>query len=1265
MSHLDTEYNEVIELPIREQILLRPQQWVGDFSVRTESEFYFDIENDNSLTYGEITYSAGLAKLFDEAITNATDNYQRYPSLRTKIEVDITPKYFRVKNYGPSLLIKKEIGIDKNEYYSPEITFSHMFSSSNYKDDKDKDRTANGQNGVGIKLANIFATKFKIEIVNNKQKYRQTFKNNMEIIEEPEITKTKDENSVEVICYPDFKKLGIEEIDEGNMAHLLFRAFSCVIFGRSIIINKNEFSGMRFNEYAQELAQAYLSNEYPKFEFENSEASALIYVIPRNANIFSYVNNIYTSDNGTHVNRLIKQINDEINNTNKDKGKGKNIKNVKNVNNFNPKNYLLIFLNQTVKQPKFEGQAKNKLTSRNLTTDFSDLVLDLKQSDDLYSYMLNKKVKTNKNQKLFYKKCDPANKAGTKESMKCTLFITEGDSATGMVRKGFNQLGRDYYGVYTLKGKPINVVKAMPNNLRSLGDPIRKIDNNEIIVNLLKEIGLTRGAKPLRKDLRYGRIVMVKDADVDGDAIMGLLYNVFYTFFKDLLLDKDNPFFYEFTTPAFQIYEDDEKTLLEEYSTLKMLKEAQDRYSSQNHKIKVHYMKGLGAIPDPDVERYFDDIDKHLIPVVINDDTQADAYMTMVYGKGKICADARKKWVMKADPNKVLERADGMEEMDIVDFQRYSCVHYAYDDCDRSMICYVDGLKPSYRKILYTLFRSGNSAYNFQKVTSLSGDVSKYGKYLHGEASLEETIFNLMGYWAGSNNVRLLVNRGHIGCRLDMGKCHAQSRYVETALNKITRLIYPKEDDNILKPVYEEGERAQPEFYVPIIPIALINGSCGIGVGFSNTIPNHNQYDCINYIKSILNKDENLEKLTNFRTDITINPYYPEYNGEIENYDKGYISYGVQEWIMPPENENRKNKNKFWETELIKGKKGNHPLDYNPAFLKVSEIPVGINFHAKIDEIKEYLAEKYGQKKSKKTGTGKNKKDKESESESEDTETENESETENEEGYNVKNIKKNCWPKLIDYMDKSADGTAVIYDKIEIIFKIDNSSRLPDNFQIIPMYNHLYTTNMHTFSETGRIKKFDTIYDLMNKFMKVRFDYYLKRKEYKLNLLKNNIIKASNRARFVKFKVEGLNDNEDKGRDENGKIMKGHLDTRGIKLDTLIKIMENSNFDKRYEYINEYDNLVEKFVKSTSDKGDYDYIIDFVTTRKETIEEYKRLLKEVEKNEEIMEEYSKIHVRDMWLEDLDKLENELHKLDKSIKKIKDENLLKQKRKNKN
>jgi DNA topoisomerase II len=104
--------------------------------------------------------------------------------------------------------------------------------------------------------------------------------------------------------------------------------------------------------------------------------------------------------------------------------------------------------------------------------------------------------------------------------------------------------------------------------------------------------------------------------------------------------------------------------------------------------------------------------------------------------------------------------------------------------------------------------------------------------------SLTMTIVNMAQSFVGSNNINLLMPNGQFGSRNQGGKDHASARYIFTNLNKITRFIFPEADDHTLTYLEDDGQVVEPEYYVPIIPMCLVNGCEGIGSGWSTNVPN-------------------------------------------------------------------------------------------------------------------------------------------------------------------------------------------------------------------------------------------------------------------------------------------------------------------------------------------------------------------------------------------------------------------------------------------
>jgi DNA topoisomerase-2 len=174
-------------------------------------------------------------------------------------------------------------------------------------------------------------------------------------------------------------------------------------------------------------------------------------------------------------------------------------------------------------------------------------------------------------------------------------------------------------------------------------------------------------------------------------------------------------------------------------------------------------------------------------------------------------------------------------------------------------------------------------------VAQLSGYVSEHTEYHHGEASLNGAIVGLAQNYVGSNNINILEPNGQFGTRLHGGSDSASERYIFTQLNPITRKIFPDADDAVLNYLNDDGTIVEPDFYVPIIPFALMNGISGIGTGFSSTIPSYCPKKIIQYLRNKLNN-------TDDRFDET--PYYEGFKGSIQLLgEHRYLLKGIYEKV--------------------------------------------------------------------------------------------------------------------------------------------------------------------------------------------------------------------------------------------------------------------------------------------------------------------------------------------------------------------------------
>jgi DNA topoisomerase-2 len=574
-----------------------------------------------------------------------------------------------------------------------------------------------------------------------------------------------------------------------------------------------------------------------------------------------------------------------------------------------------------VANPTFDSQTKDSLTNRkqcfknecSLSDKFlkqvskSDIVENIlafakyKQNRELGKSSGKKKIKLTGIQKL-----DDANRAGSKDSLKCTLILTEGDSAKSLAMSGLSVIGRDYYGVYPLKGKPLNVRDATH----------AQVMKNEEIKNVIDILGLKHGVQYDEeniKTLRYGHLMIMADQDHDGSHIKGLIINFIHHFWPTLL---DVPgFLQQFITPIVKCTKGKKS---ETFFTLPQYENWREDTGNNAKGWKIKYYKGLGTSTSADAKEYFSNLDLHEIDFsklsldVKNEDDDEDEKMEdvnppdaeqevkpvpdsvlsngatlidLVFSKKR--ANDRKGWLQTYEKDTFLDYSSAQQEgVKYSQFINEEFILFSKADNARSIPHVMDGFKPSQRKVLFSCFK--RKLKDEIKVAQLSGYIGEHSAYHHGEMSLHTTIINMAQSFVGSNNINLLTPSGQFGTRRMGGKDAASPRYIFTMLEKITRAIFHPDDDELLNYLSDDGASIEPEFFVPVIPMVLVNGSDGIGTGWSSKIPNYNPRQIIENIRRKI-KGEELEAM---------HPFYSGFTGEIiqETKDK-YICKGIVERI--------------------------------------------------------------------------------------------------------------------------------------------------------------------------------------------------------------------------------------------------------------------------------------------------------------------------------------------------------------------------------
>ena len=1080
------------QLDLKSQILHRPDTYVGSKNNVTQNEYIF---KDNLIQLENVEYNEALVRLFIEVLCNSIDNVWRSKEKNIEqkiINIDIIDKqWIEISNDGCCIPIEMTKDKDNNDVYVPELIFGNLLSSSNYNDEKD--RKTSGKNGIGIKLTNIFSKHFEVIIKNkdSQKEYKQIWKDNMSIINKPSIKdKTIKNNLVTIKYLADFKIFNCHKYSDDIISHFTKLVYDASLNSEiNIKLNGEKIGIKNILDY---IKNYYVFNNDDKNIFDTKEFieiktnDTLLILLPNYNKDFDttpipFVNGIFTFEGGVHVNEfeniIYKYLSDKL-------SKKNNSFNIKDI-----KNFFKIFIKCSLDKPTFNSQLKSKLTSPKPDTRFDTKILDKIMKWDIIDEIKNfndfkqdAQLKKNLNSKRKFCKIpnyDFANKSGGKDSDKCVLLLVEGLSAktfaTKGIKYGINGIsGRDYCGIYPLKGKLLNVRNATNEQI------LKNKEISDLIQILNLKTGVDYTIDSNFKTLNYGRIITLTDADNDGGHIKGLLLNVFDVLFTTLLKRKNN-FITSMLTPIITVKEKGKtKAFFDEY-------EAND-YILQNNVSNVKYYKGLGTSNDNDIKENFG---KKII--MLDYDKETDSNMNKAFNSKKGFSDDRKEWITNYEKKYIDYSQD---KMSISTFINDELIRFSISDNKRSLPHVIDGLKESQRKILYAVFLKGLK-YNgsSMKVAQLGAFAAEKTNYAHGENSLFETIIKMAQDFVGSNNINLLFPDGQFGSRIASGSDSASPRYIFTKLNKYTEYIFNKLDEPLFTQKIEDGDKVEFEHYCPIIPMILVNGAIGIGTGFSCNIPSYNPLDIIAYIKIWL-KNKNLQK----QKELT--PWYNNFKGTIKYIEDGkYETYGIKK-------------------ELDKNK------------IEIIELPIGISIDSFKEKLDDALEKKY----------------------------------------------------ITSYQNHSTTE--------EPNFIIKYSEINPNLQKIFELKSCISTSNMTCFDKDDKIKKYDSVNDIIEEFCSVRLEYYIKRKEYLLKQYEQDLLTNSNKYRFINSIIN----------DEINIYKKTEKES--------IIILENNNFDKIPDNSsNGYNYLLNMSIKSfTKDK--LDELKKIIDSLKKQIKELKLLTPE-------------------------------------------------------
>lgn len=877
-----------------EHIRLRPDTAVG--SIRTVfRESWVWRPSNPGVTFEMVADNPGLRKIFDEILSNAIDNKWRSestdgkPMTRIVVVIDRTTGTISIENDGfpisavPSSFTLTHPSTRKTETLTalPAAVFFGIFLSGTNYDDTEARKTS-GRNGIGAKATNALSTFFGVEHLDplSHRKVNLEFRDGASVRSEPIVVRSTAKKAYTRITFtPDYELFGVDGLTDDFLG-LIRKSLldAAMITGLPVTLTVRTEEGATVEKIVVPSLAKYTSFFFAKaksLSLTGPDGGECVIVESEpiadtllNPAFVAFVNGIATRDGGVHVDAwrdaffasLVRAFNAR-------KVKKGSLLEGEKVSARDLYPHFTLFLRSEVTNPSFDSQTKDRLNHPvPLVTKPTDEILakvlkwnfvtriEERMAMKVERAVARKEGTSSSGRLLLGKKARDANWAGSKNKGECILYIVEGDSARAFVEAGISAMkAHDRAGVLALRGKPLNASKATAAQLAA----------NEELTLLKKILGLKTGVGFSESDLRYGSVCLMTDQDDDGFHIRALVLNFFFSLFPSLFAREG--FLRSFSTPVLRVWTTPKKTI-DFYSV------AESRLALGKKKVhRKKYFKGLGAFSSADAREIFP---TQKFQLYTPDESDA-SFMKLAFDPKS--TDWRKDWILE----RMAERGTSDEESVAVplpiegditlgSFIDSSLLLYFFLAVVRSIPSVADGFKTSQRKILEGLLRKNPS--EPIKVSVLSGSVMEVTAYHHGETSLHDTMIRMAQRFVGSNNLPLLVADGQFGSRLMGGEDASAARYISTTLEQVTKALFPSVDLPLLGRMYDDGLEVEPTFFVPLLPTVLMNGACGISVGWSTLIPTYSPLTILEWIRARL-RGEELPELV---------PFARGFTGEVE-----------------------------------------------------------------------------------------------------------------------------------------------------------------------------------------------------------------------------------------------------------------------------------------------------------------------------------------------------------------------------------------------
>lgn len=616
-KHIQQTYQVLDEI---EHIRKRTGMYAGSTSIQTSQEWVFN-KDTNKMEKKEISYIPAFIKIFSEILDNSIDEGKRAPDTLNQIKVDITFDEISVQDNGRGIPVEIH---EQTGKYIAETVFSNLRAGSNFNDDEDQSLI--GTNGVGSTLTNVLSTNFKVESCDGNKKLTQEFWNGMRERSEPEI-KSFTKNGTKITFSPDYTFFKLDNLDSDHFFKIQKKVIDAAANNLNIkfYFNNELIKFKSFDDYIALYSDEYYSDSTEDWKVGISESDGFEQL--------SFINSVETYQGGTHVNYIVDQITTKLREHFKKKHKV-------DVKPSDIKNHFRVYISGTVNRPRFSSQTKENMislpsewkTSWIVSDKFIKNILKSEIIQSILDWVTAKEKateaaelrKANKNlDKADPKRVEKFHDASTKQRNEAMLFLAEGDSALSGLLSGRNPKNM---AAFPLRGKPINV---MPMELKDI------LENKEF-KNIMTITGLQFGETVKSvEDIRFGKIILSTDQDLDGFGIRGLLLNAFYKFWPELF---SLGIIHVLNTPIVKVkYKKDTLSFydIESFEDWKT-KNSGEKYDSK-------YYKGLGTSSSKEWKEYLSDLENNLEKIVT--EVGDSEIFKLQFSKETGSADKRKEWL--------------------------------------------------------------------------------------------------------------------------------------------------------------------------------------------------------------------------------------------------------------------------------------------------------------------------------------------------------------------------------------------------------------------------------------------------------------------------------------------------------------------------------------------------------------------------------------------------------------------------------------------